>query len=635
MGIFDLGDQRFACAVIRFHKKTYFVVAMLSTPKGKKTLPSKEFIKRGYMKKLLLTATALLALSATAKEFDKDASLGSYKPKWIGEIPKGYEKYIHATEEDMQWWKDAKFGVFVHWDPSCLSKAEISWNRHGERPGHSYNPKGIPREEYDTNYKKFNPVNFDADEWVSMVKDAGAKYIVFTSKHHGGFSMWDTQYSDYDIMSTPFKRDICGELAAACQKQGIKIMWYFSQPDWKHPDYWTENHDKFIQHVHNQLEELTTKYGRIDGIWFDGLGKNGGTWDTPKLLKKLREATPGILVNNRMHSRKDLWGDFDTPEQQVGAYRVDYPWESCISMGGGNWSWLGRDYAVLSYRTSLRTLISCAGGGGNLLLNTGPRPDGKINPPEAANYLKMGEWLKQYGESVYATKGGPYMPGPWGVSTHKDKAVYLHVMQDLNNQTLVLPSLPHSVASAEMLTGGEVEFKQMNGQLVLNLKGELGTSVSKVVKLTLSGKIPALTGIKTAPEHSLSYGAEVKASSENNGKYAAGNLVGKGNSQFKAGAHHKSAWAPRHSDKKPWIEIDLRQDKLISEVLITEYKSQCREFILTAKKNNGEEVGLHRGSYLEEFSSKFEPFKARYLKLQVLKYEHGSVQVKKFDIYGK
>jgi alpha-L-fucosidase len=586
------------------------------------------------MKKLLFGLGLSLALSSYANDastFKKDASLGSYKVKNINGIPKGYEKYIHASEQDMKWWKEAKFGVFVHWDPSCLSKAEISWNRHGERPGHSYNPKGVPRAEYDTNYQKFNPVNFNADEWITMVKNSGAKYLVFTTKHHGGFSMWDSKYSDYDIMSSPFKRDICKELAEAAQKQDVKIMWYFSQPDWKHPDYWTENHDKFIQHVHNQLEELTTKYGRIDGIWFDGLGKNGGTWDTPKLLKKLRETTPGILINNRMHARHEKWGDFETPEQTVGAFQIDSPWESCISMGGGNWSWMGRDYAVLSHRTSLRTLISCAGDGGNLLLNTGPRPDGKINPPEAANFLKMGQWLKKYGESIYATKGGPYMPGPWGVSTNKGNKIYLHIMQDLNSQDLVLPALPVKIAKVSVLTGGTVNFTQTANAVKFSIQAQ--KAINTVLVLDLEQNLPALTAIPTAPEHSLSHGAKAIASSENNEKYAVGNLVGANNSHFKAGAHHKSAWTARWNDKQPWVEIDLGSEQEISQIQITEYKSQCRKFVLAAKTAHGEYEIIHEGTYLEEFSKKFKAFKAQSLKLQILEREHGTVQIKAFYIY--
>ena len=588
------------------------------------------------MKKLLLGLGLTLALSASANDattFDRDASLNGYKVKNINGVPKGYEKYIHASEADLTWWKEAKFGIFVHWDPSCLSKAEISWNRHGERPGHSYNPKGIPREEYDTNYQKFNPVNFNADEWITMVKNSGAKYLVFTSKHHGGFSMWDSKYSEYDIASSPFKRDICGELAAAAQKQDVKIMWYFSQPDWKHPDYWTENHGKFIQHVHNQLEELTTKYGRIDGIWFDGLGKNGGTWNTPELLKNLREATPGILVNNRMHARHEKWGDFETPEQTVGAFQIDSPWESCISMGGGNWSWMGRDYAVLSHRTSLRTLISCAGGGGNLLLNTGPRPDGKINPPEAANFLKMGDWLKKYGESIYATQGGPYMPGPWGVSTHKGNKIYLHVMQDLNSQTLELPALPVKISKASVLTGGTVDFTQTDKAVTFTMQGNNPKAINTVIVLDLDQKLPKLTAIPTAPEHSLSHGAKATASSENGGKFAVGNLVGADSSHFKAGAHHKSAWTHKHNDKKAWVEIDLGREQEISEIQITEYKSQCRKFVLSAKTAHGDYMIIHEGDYLEEFSKKFKPFKASSIKLQILKFEHGTVQVKAFNIY--
>ncbi|MHC5068772.1 MAG: alpha-L-fucosidase [Planctomycetota bacterium] len=589
------------------------------------------------MKPLAIALSLLAAISAPAADnepkFNRDASLNGYEMPVIDGIPAGYEQYIHASEEDLQWWKDAKLGVFVHWDPSCLSNAEISWNRQGVRSGHSYRPDGVPREEYDSNYLRFNPVNFDADEWLTLVKEAGAKYLVFTTKHHGGFCMFDSAYTDYDIMSSPFARDIAGELVAAAHKHGIKIMWYYSQPDWHHPDHWTENHDRYLEYLHNQLKELTTKYGRIDGIWFDGLGKNGGTWNTPEILKFLRESTPGIIINDRMHSKSEGWGDFHTHEQTVGAFMIDHPWESCISMGGGNWSWLGRDYAVLSHRTSLRMLLGCAGGGGNLLLNTGPRPDGKINPPEADNYRKIGAWLAQHGDSIYATQGGPYQPGPWGVSTHRGSTVYLHIMQQLNDNQLQLPALPSALRSARLLTGGTVTHSSNDTGELFSFSDLPADAVVHTVAVELAEAVPVGTAIVTAPEQSLSHGAEGRSSSENGGKFSVGNLVGKPSKYFSAGKMHKSSWSHKGSDQQPWVEIDLGSDQQISQVVIREYKSQCRKFRLSATSANGTTTVLHEGDYLEEFSLKFAPISVQTVRLEILERERGSIQIKDFDLY--
>ena len=245
----------------------------------------------------------------------------------------------------------------------------------------------------------------------------------------------------------------------------------------------------------------------------------------------------------------------------------------------------------------------------------------------------MGEWLKKYGESIYATQGGPYKPGPWGVSTHKGDKVYLHVMQDLTDGTLSLPNLPAKITSASLLTGGDVSFTQSDVEVKFKLSGNDTKAINTVIVLDLEQKLPELTAIDTAPEHSLSHGAKATASSENNAKFAVGNLVGAGNSHFKAGAHHKSTWTHKSNDKQPWVEIDLGSEKEISQIQITEYKSQCRKFVLSAKTEHGDYEVIHEGDYLEEFSKKFKPFKASSLKLEILKREHGTVQVKAFNIY--
>jgi alpha-L-fucosidase len=265
-----------------------------------------------------------------------------------------------------------------------------------------------PQIVYDNLHHVFNPKGFDAKEWARLFKAAGAGYIVFTTKHHDGFCNFDTQTQDYDIMNTPFKRDICKELAIACRAEAVRVFWYYSPVDWWHPD-WRANADTAYEEKAflPQMEELLTNYGPIDGIWWDG-GQI-----TEKYAKKVHELIqkhqPWALTNGRLGG--GFGGDFETPEQKLGEFNIDSRWESCITMTGASWFWNGgKEYK--SSNTCLKTLIACAVGDGNLLLDVGPRGDGRIDERAAEIYRSMGAWLKQYGPSIRGTRGGPYKPAP-------------------------------------------------------------------------------------------------------------------------------------------------------------------------------------------------------------------------------
>jgi alpha-L-fucosidase len=255
---------------------------------------------------------------------------------------------------------------------------------------------------------------------------------------------------------------VCKELADACHKYGIKLFWYYSQPDWHNPDYRNKKKEQYRRYVYEHLWKLLTDYGKIDGLWFDCLGSRWTDWNTPYMVKMIRLLQPGIIINQRwgwgMPGVK-YRGDFDTPEQKIGEFKIDRPWETCATMGAG-WSWRGEQHSVKSLAECLHLLIHCAIGGGNLALDWGPRPDGTIWPPMKKNYLDMGGWLDLYGESIYATQGGPYKPAPWGGSTRKDNTIYLHVMcrfQDGVPAQINLPPLPDGlkILRCRALTGGQ------------------------------------------------------------------------------------------------------------------------------------------------------------------------------------
>jgi alpha-L-fucosidase len=347
-----------------------------------------------------------------------------------------------------------KFGLFIHWGPVSLKGTEIGWSRGGERRGRKDKSTGsIPVEIYDNLYKQFNPVKFNADEWVQIAKDAGMKYLVFTSKHHDGFSMFDSKLTDYKITNSPFKRDVVKELADACHKGGLKLGYYYSPPDWYHPDYRTENHTRYIKFLHGQLREICSNYGKIDIIWFDGLGGKAEDWDSENLFKMIRRLQPHVIINNRA----GLPGDHDTPEQRIGKFQNDRPWETCMTICR-QWAWKPDD-RMKSLKQCIDTLVSVVGGDGNLLFNVGPMPDGRIEPRQVTRLKEMGNWLDEYGQSIYATRGGPFKPGKWGASTHKGNTVYIHVL-NWDEDTLTLPPIPKKIIATSVMTGGAASIKQ-------------------------------------------------------------------------------------------------------------------------------------------------------------------------------
>ena len=476
--------------------------------------------------------------------------------------------YMNAPPDAVRSWQEGRFGIFIHWDVASLARTAQSWGRHGPRPGcRKPATGGVPREEYDNLYRQFDPAAFDGREWAALFKAAGARYVVFTAKHHAGFCMYDSAHTDYDIMSAPIGRDLGGELARACQEEGLAFGWYYSQPDWYHPDYLTAAHDRYKLYLRNQLHELLSKYGTISVLWFDGLGKSAQTWDAPELFKMARSLQPHILINKRC----GLPGDFDTRELRVGRFDLDRPWEHCTIIGS-NWNWTG-GREVKSPRTCIRLLVRTVGAGGNLLLDTGPKPDGTIPEAERDVLRAMGAWLSRHGESIYGTVAGPYMPGPWGVSTRKGDTVYLHVLQrwaEGADGTLRLPPLPLRVVRHEAVSGALRDFRQDDSGLCLTFDTKAHNPTDTIVKLEVAGDAGEIAPIEVERRTSLSVGAAATASS-GTGKSAPDALTGANRKQFDEGALIKAAWSPRANDKAPWVEIDFGRTATFDHVILAEH----------------------------------------------------------------
>jgi alpha-L-fucosidase len=403
----------------------------------------------------------------------------------------------------MDWWRDARFGMFIHWDPSSVVCGEISWSKQfynddgenerknprpamGGIPEHeewlSWFRPAVPKEVYENLPKSFYPGMFDADQIVATAKKAGMQYIVMVSKHHNGFCMWDTKLTDHNVMNTPFHRDIVGEMAEACDRAGMPFGIYYSQRDWHHPDYTRDRICKYNEYMRNQIRELMEKHPNIRIVWFDSRpGYSFELWEGEKLFSMIRSLRPDVIINDRC----GLPGDFRTVEQKIGAYEPDTDWESCMTFTGF-WSWHGFQTKVVPFSDCIRMLVSCAGGGGNLLFNIDPMPTGQIDPREVDRLQRTGEWLAKYGESIYGTTAGPIRPGDYGVSTAKGNKVYVHILNWPKDGILFLPPIGGRVlSSAEVLGGSSVGFKQNKKGITLKLEPAQRLEIDTIVVLEL------------------------------------------------------------------------------------------------------------------------------------------------------
>jgi len=402
--------------------------------------------------------------------------------------PAADQPWLHPDPAALQQWRDMRFGMFIHWGPVSIKGTEIGWSRGAQ----------IPQDEYDNLYKQFNPTKFDADRWVTIAKEAGMKYIVLTTKHHDGFCLFDTKQTDYNVMNSPFKRDVTKELAAACKKQGLAFGTYHSVCDWHHPMFPlgspggktkkpNPDLDGYNKYLNAQTEELIKNYGPLLVMWFDvpqQFDKTRGQ----ALIKHIRELQPNIIINNRTGAG----GDYDTPEQRIGAYQDQRPWETCMTICR-QWAWKPND-TMKSTKECLQTLIKCNGGDGNLLFNVGPMPDGEIEGRQVDRLHEMGQWLQKYGKTIYGTRGGPYKPTPAVASTRTGKTIYVHILA-WKGDSVTLPPLPKKITGHQVLTGGQAEVTQTEQGITIKVPAANQQEIDTIVQLDLdgpAGDIPAV-----------------------------------------------------------------------------------------------------------------------------------------------
>lgn len=416
----------------------------------------------------------------------------------------------------MAWWEEARFGMFIHWGLYAIPAGE--WNGETNHAEWIRTTARIPYSVYDEFTKEFNPVKYDPDAWVRTARDAGMKYIVITSKHHDGFCLFDSKQTEFDVMSTPYQKDILDQLATACRKEGLKLCFYYSIMDWHHPDYiprrgWETDRssddadfERYTSYLKAQIKEIMENYGDIGVLWFDGEWEETWTHERGKeLYNYVRNLDPDIIINNRVDVGRsgmagltrpgEYAGDFGTPEQEIpptglpGIY-----WETCMTMND-HWGFNKRDTNWKNPGELIRKLSDIASKGGNFLLNVGPEADGSF-PTRSVEILgAIGDWMNVYGDAIYGTAASPFKTLDFGRCTQKalqeDTRLYLHVFNWPANGILKVPGIYNSPEKAFLLDDparDRLDVYRKEDALFIRLPDQAPNPVNSIVVLDILGK---------------------------------------------------------------------------------------------------------------------------------------------------
>ena len=402
----------------------------------------------------------------------------------------------------MQWWRDSKFGLFIHFGLySILGEGE--WAMFFEQ---------MDTSEYAKLKDSFTVSKYSGKNWVDVAKNAGCKYMVVTSRHHDGFSLFDTKFGTYNSMNSPAKKDLIKEYVDAAHDAGIKAGIYYSPFDWRYPgfffpDLYYSNALEMKKQTYTQVHELLSNYGKIDILWYDGgednwlgfggLKWDGGkgwytrgfekpwtgkfSWEPVKLNTMVRELQPKIVIN----PRSGWMGDFNTQEVRLRG-RENRPWELCTNLSSSAWGWTAsaKD-KIMSLDSCIRLLVSVVCQDGNLLLNVGPKADGEIEPLQVQRLKEIGDFLSKYGESIYNTRGGLW-DAKWGGTTFTDKAIYVHLLRAPEDGKISLSSVSKKVVSAKYMSNNQkVSYRQTGDEIILNEIKLIDSEPDTIVKITL------------------------------------------------------------------------------------------------------------------------------------------------------
>ena len=529
--------------------------------------------------------------------------------------------FAQTKPNKMDWWKEAKFGLFIHWGVYSVP-AGVYNGKDVEGIGEWIMNRGkIPTATYQAYAKQFNPVKYNPETWVKMAKDAGMKYLVITSKHHDGFTLFETKASKWNIVeATPYGKDLLKPLADACHKQGIRLGFYYSQAqDWNNVGgaasggHWDKaqdgSMDEYIDKVAvPQVKEILSNYGQVDVLW----------WDTPTDMTKERAEKfqpvlakyPNLITNNRLGG--DFNGDTETPEQFVPA--TGFPgrnWETCMTMND-TWGYKSKDNNWKSTKEIIQTLIDIVSKGGNYLLNVGPTSEGLVPQPSIERLQQVGKWMKTNGEAIYGTTASPFSYLPWGRCTQKGNKLYLHIFEWPKDGKISLPVL-NTITKAYLLAdpAKSLKIEKSKTKNTITLVGNAPDKIASVVVAEFNDT-PEVLPMPTT-------GKAVTASSEKVGS-SAKNLVD---------GNPKNKWQPTDEDKDKWVEIDLGEPITIGAFAIVEpwypwdnkgqkieiqYKSGEKWAVATDVTTNG--TGL---------TASFAPVSARYFRLKIVEAKEPTI----------
>ena len=530
----------------------------------------------------------------------------------------------------MAWWKEAKFGMFIHWGVYAVPAGTYNGKQYPGIGEWIMNHAKIPVAEYRTYAKSFNPIKYNPEAWVKMAKDAGMKYIVITSKHHDGFALFDSKVTDWDIVdASPYGKDVLKPLVAACRKQGLKIGFYYSQAqDWNHAGgaagggHWDSaqngNFDAYLEKIAlPQVKEILENYGGLDIIW----------WDTPQNMtperaKKFMALTakyPNLIMNNRLGG--GYHGDTETPEQYVPA--TGFPgrnWESCMTMND-TWGYKSYDNNWKSTKSIIQDLANVASKGGNMLLNVGPTPAGEIPQPSVERLADVGRWMKKNSEAIYGTSPSPFPYLSWGRATRKGQKLYLHVFNYPANGKLGVP-MSNKISKAYLLTDAKKQLKVNGeqGRSSIQLPAVLSDTMNTVVVVEFSGE-PVV-----APP--LVRGKTITASSRASDDQPAQNLLD---------GKRQTEWRAAKGERRATLEIDLQKPVAVSSFIADEpwhlWEGKKQTLTLQYKVGNDWKTATEGTSNGTGFVRNFAPVTAQFFRL-VIENKTGEPLLLEWQLYG-
>lgn len=449
-------------------------------------------------------------------------------PLWAQEDKPTEKETAQQRDARMAWWRQARFGMFVHWglysglagtwkDKAVGTQGGMEWiQNYVGADTWEYAHQAVPR---------FQPAKDFAVAWARLAKQAGCRYVVFTTKHHEGFALFDSQYTTYDAKDM-VGRDLCAEIVDAVRAEGLKVGFYHSVIDWHHPQYdytaanqlphplhkipspnGPRNHAIYIDYLHHQAEELMRHYGAVDIIWWDysKKGNEGPFWRADELMAMVRKLQPGIISNNRLYHIPDIeatdsvgrlktWnyqqGDFTTPEQTIPSTGVEgVDWEVCMTLNT-TWGYSEHDKAWKSDQTLIRNLVDIVSKGGNYLLNIGPKGDGLIPEESVRSMQAIGRWMDVNSEAIYETTASPFEAPAWGRYTRKPGVIYAHVFDWPKDGRLAVPVRKSRINEVCLLADEKTPLKiEADGEgVIIILPQQAPDAIASVVKISYQEK---------------------------------------------------------------------------------------------------------------------------------------------------